>query len=184
MAVAYLCTQSESSTPTVSDYIKLTRVIHTIQWSIHIPLLLGWDETGTLIWSVDASFAVWTCQLQISHRSPTCYALEIGHHCRLVYRRWYCSGNCIMIIVSYYIYMISASSVFVLTSNDGSTFGDPRLIRVWHYCSSVWIVNDMIRKATMIDIITYQRLKSLNLKWRMFLLNNNRNTIIHEVRLW
>ena len=56
VAVAYLCTRVKS--PTMSDYLKLLRVIRYIRATIHLPLLLGWDETGTLTWAVDASFAV------------------------------------------------------------------------------------------------------------------------------
>lgn len=56
VATAYLCTQVKS--PTVSDYSKLARVIKYICAIIHLPLLLGWDETGTLTWAVDAFFAV------------------------------------------------------------------------------------------------------------------------------
>jgi hypothetical protein len=44
--------------PNQSDYRKLTRVIKYLRLTIFIPLLLGWDGTGHLTWSVDASFAV------------------------------------------------------------------------------------------------------------------------------
>jgi hypothetical protein len=55
-AVAYLCTRVKS--PNQSDYRKLTRVIRYLRLTISIPLVLGWDGTGQLRWSVDASFAV------------------------------------------------------------------------------------------------------------------------------
>ena len=55
-AVSYLCTRVKS--PTKSDYGKLRRTIKYIKQSIHLPLLLGWDESGCLTWSVDAAFAV------------------------------------------------------------------------------------------------------------------------------
>jgi hypothetical protein len=56
VAVAYLCTRVKS--PNQSDYRKLTRVIKYLRLTISIPLVLGWDGTGQLRWSVDASFAV------------------------------------------------------------------------------------------------------------------------------
>jgi hypothetical protein len=56
VAVAYLCTRVKS--PNQSDYRKLTRVIKYLRLTIFIPLVLGWDGTGQLTWSVDASFAV------------------------------------------------------------------------------------------------------------------------------
>jgi hypothetical protein len=56
VAVAYLCTRVKS--PNQSDYRKLTRVIKYLRLTISIPLVLGWDGTGQLKWSVDASFAV------------------------------------------------------------------------------------------------------------------------------
>jgi hypothetical protein len=56
VAIAYLCTRVKS--PNQSDYRKLTRVIKYLRLTISIPLVLGWDGTGQLTWSVDASFAV------------------------------------------------------------------------------------------------------------------------------
>jgi hypothetical protein len=56
VAVAYLCTRVKS--PNQSDYRKLTRVIKYLRLTVSIPLILGWDGTGVLTWSVDASFAV------------------------------------------------------------------------------------------------------------------------------
>jgi hypothetical protein len=56
VAVAYLCTRVKA--PTQSDYRKLTRVIKYLRLTISIPLVLGWDGTGQLLWSVDASFAI------------------------------------------------------------------------------------------------------------------------------
>ena len=54
--IAYLCTRVKA--PNECDYDKLRRVIKYIRRTIHLPLLLGWDESGTITWSVDASFAV------------------------------------------------------------------------------------------------------------------------------
>ena len=56
VAVAFLCTRV--SAPTKQDYNKLVTVIKYIRQTIHLPLLIGWDESGVLTWSVDAAFAV------------------------------------------------------------------------------------------------------------------------------
>jgi hypothetical protein len=56
VAVAYLCTRVKS--PNQSDYRKLTWVIKYLRLTISIPLILGWDGSGQLKWSVDASFAI------------------------------------------------------------------------------------------------------------------------------
>jgi hypothetical protein len=56
VAVAYLCTRVKS--PNQSDYRKLTRVNKYLRLTVSIPLILGWDGTGKLTWSVDASFTV------------------------------------------------------------------------------------------------------------------------------
>jgi hypothetical protein len=55
-AVAYLCTRV--ACPDKDDYGKLKKLIEYLRESIHLPLILGWDESGILTWSVDASFAV------------------------------------------------------------------------------------------------------------------------------
>ena len=57
LAVAFLCTRVKQ--PTQSDYLKLTRLVrYIIRSTIHLPLLIGWDKSGVLLWNVDASFAV------------------------------------------------------------------------------------------------------------------------------
>jgi hypothetical protein len=70
-AVAYLCTRVASSDE--DDYKKLKRVIQYIRDTIHLPLVLGWDESGILVWSIDASFAV-----HMDMRSHTGYCLTMG----------------------------------------------------------------------------------------------------------
>ena len=55
--VAYLCTRVQE--PTIDDYEKLTRVIKYLRTIAHLPLVIGWDESRTLLWSIDASFAVY-----------------------------------------------------------------------------------------------------------------------------
>ena len=71
VAVAFLCTRVKA--PTKEDYKKLTWVIRYLQSTIHLPLLIGWDETGVLMWSVDAAFAV-----HKDMRSHTGAALTMG----------------------------------------------------------------------------------------------------------
>ena len=71
VAVAFLCTRMKA--PTEEDYLKLTRVIKYLQQTIHLRLLIGWDESGVLTWSVNASFAV-----HKDMRSHTGAALTMG----------------------------------------------------------------------------------------------------------
>jgi len=71
VAVAFLCTRVKA--PTEEDYKKLTRVIRYLRSIIHLPLLIGWDESGVLTWSVDAAFAV-----HEDMRSHTGAALTMG----------------------------------------------------------------------------------------------------------
>ena len=56
VAVAYLCTRVWE--PAEDDYLKLARVIRYLHTTVHLPLVIGWDDTGELLWSIDASFAV------------------------------------------------------------------------------------------------------------------------------
>lgn len=57
VAVAFLCTRMKA--PNESEYLKLVRVIQYLQATVFIPLVLGWDGSGKLLWwSVDASFVV------------------------------------------------------------------------------------------------------------------------------
>ena len=56
VAVAYMCTRVKA--PTVSDCHKLGRTIKYLRGTIYMPLVLGWDGSGVLTWSVDASFAI------------------------------------------------------------------------------------------------------------------------------
>jgi hypothetical protein len=69
--VAYLCTRV--ACPDKDDYGKLKKLIEYLRKSIYLPLILGWDESGVLTWSVDASFAVHT-----DMRIHTGMALTLG----------------------------------------------------------------------------------------------------------
>lgn len=71
MAVAILCTQVRA--PTEQDYKKLIRVIRYLQNTINLPLLIRWDETGVLTWSIDVAFMVHEVM-----QSHTGAALTIG----------------------------------------------------------------------------------------------------------
>ena len=46
--------------PTEQDYKykKLRRVISYLKETVHLPLVIGADDSGTLTWNIDASFAV------------------------------------------------------------------------------------------------------------------------------
>jgi hypothetical protein len=69
--VAFLCTRV--ACPDKDDYGKLKKLIEYIRETIYLPLILGWDESGILTWSVDASFAV-----HMDMRSHTGMALTLG----------------------------------------------------------------------------------------------------------
>jgi hypothetical protein len=56
VAVAYMCTWVKA--PTILDYHKLGNTIKYLHGTISMPLLLGWDGTGLLTWSVDALFVI------------------------------------------------------------------------------------------------------------------------------
>ena len=71
MAVAYLYTRVRE--PTKDDYLKKARVIRYLCATVHLPLVIGWDDSGTLLWSIDASFAI-----QNDMRSHTGTILTFG----------------------------------------------------------------------------------------------------------
>jgi hypothetical protein len=71
VAVAYMCTRVKA--PLVSDYHKLVRTIKYLWGTIVMPLVLGWDGSGVLTWSVDASFAIHN-----DMRSHTSAVLSLG----------------------------------------------------------------------------------------------------------
>ena len=72
MCVAFLCTRVKS--PTEQDYKKLGRVISDLKNTIHLPLVIGADDNGTLTWNIDASFAV-----HPDRKSHTGACLTLGH---------------------------------------------------------------------------------------------------------
>ena len=72
VAIAFLCTRVKQ--PTEEDYAKLGKVITYVRDSIHIPLILGADGSGTMTWNIDVSYAVHPdCK---SHTGAAC---SLGH---------------------------------------------------------------------------------------------------------
>ena len=47
VAVAYLCTRVRE--PTEDDYMKLTKVIKYLPATVYLPLVIGWDDSSTLL---------------------------------------------------------------------------------------------------------------------------------------
>ena len=56
VVVAYLCTRVLE--PTKDNYLKLARFIRYLHATVYLPLTIRWDDSGTLLWSIDASFVV------------------------------------------------------------------------------------------------------------------------------
>ena len=56
VCVAFLCTRVKD--PHEDDYKKLRQVIKYVQETIHLPLVIGADGSGNLVWNIDAAFAV------------------------------------------------------------------------------------------------------------------------------
>ena len=72
VCVAFLCTRVKS--PTDQDSKKLGRAISYLKETVHLPLVLGTDNSGTLTWNINASFAVLPyC------KSHTGACLTLGH---------------------------------------------------------------------------------------------------------
>ena len=71
VAVAFLCKRVKC--PTVSNWKKVGRLVRYVRATIHLPLIVGLDGLGNLVWSIDASFAVHT-----DIKSHTWYCLSLG----------------------------------------------------------------------------------------------------------
>ena len=56
VAVAFLCTRVKN--PNDEDYEKLDQLIRYVRETIYVPLILGADDYRTLVWNLDASYAV------------------------------------------------------------------------------------------------------------------------------
>ena len=72
MCVAFLCTRVKS--PNEQDYKKLGKVISYLKETVHLPLVIGANNNGTLTWNIDASFAV-----HPDCKSHTGAYLTLGH---------------------------------------------------------------------------------------------------------
>ena len=72
VAIALLCTRVEK--PTEEDNDKLGKVITYVRDSIHLPLILGSDGSGTMVWNINASYAV-----HPDYKSHTGAACTLGH---------------------------------------------------------------------------------------------------------
>ena len=71
LAVSFLCTRVKYAD--VDDMRKLKRCVKYIQETIYIPLILGWNKSGDMVWSIDASFAV-----HMDMKSHTGSTLSLG----------------------------------------------------------------------------------------------------------
>ena len=56
VAVAYMCTRVRELT--VDTYVKLSRVIQYLRATVHLLLVIRWNESRALLWSIGTSFAV------------------------------------------------------------------------------------------------------------------------------
>ena len=56
VCVVFLCTRVKS--PNKQDYKKLGRVISYLKETVHLPLVIEANNSGSLTWNIDASFAV------------------------------------------------------------------------------------------------------------------------------
>ena len=59
---------------TEQDYKKLGRVASYLKEAVHLPLVIGADDSGTLTWNIDESFAV-----HLDYKSHTGTYLTLGH---------------------------------------------------------------------------------------------------------
>ena len=72
VCVAFLCTRVKALTE--QDYKKLGKVISYLKETVHLPLVVGADDSGRLTWNIDASFAV-----HPDCKSHTGACLTLGH---------------------------------------------------------------------------------------------------------
>ena len=72
VCVAFLCTRVKS--PTEEDYEKLGCVITYLKNTIYLPLIIEADDSGSMTWNIDASFAV-----HLDCERHTGASLTLGH---------------------------------------------------------------------------------------------------------
>lgn len=70
--VALICIRVRN--PTEENYKKISSIDQICRRTIHIPLILGNDDSETLLWNVDASYAV-----HPDMKSHTSVSLSLGH---------------------------------------------------------------------------------------------------------
>ena len=71
VVVSFLCKRVKA--PNVGNWKKFRRVVRYVRATIHLPLIIGSDGTGNMIWSIDASFDV-----HMDMKSHTGYCLTLG----------------------------------------------------------------------------------------------------------
>jgi hypothetical protein len=123
--------------PTQSDYRKLTRVIKYLQLTISIPLVLGWDGTGQLLWSVDASFAI-----HKDMRSHTGAVLTLGQ------------GALMSMSIKQKINTKSSTKVELVGVDDAMNFVEWIQLFVEQQIKS--IIDDSVLKKIGLDIVIQQ----------------------------
>ena len=72
VCVAFLCTRVKA--PAEQDYKKLGKVISYLKETVHLPLVVGTDDSGRLTWNIDASFTV-----RLDYKSHTGACLTLGY---------------------------------------------------------------------------------------------------------
>ena len=71
VAVAFLCNGVKC--PNIVDWKKLSSLVWYVRATIYLPLIVGSDGTGNIVWSIYASFAVHT-----DMKSHTGYCVTLG----------------------------------------------------------------------------------------------------------
>ena len=71
VVVVFLCKQVKC--PNTGDWKKLGRLVCYVRDTIHLPLIIGLDGSGNIVWSINASFAV-----HMDMKSHTRYCLTLG----------------------------------------------------------------------------------------------------------
>ena len=71
VAVTFLCKRVKC--PNIGGWKKLGRLVRYVKATIHLPLIIGLDGSGNMVWSIDASFAV-----HMDMKSHTGYCLTLG----------------------------------------------------------------------------------------------------------
>ena len=103
MCVAFLCTRVKS--PNKQDYKKLGKVISYLKETVHLPLVIGANNSGTLTWNIYASFA-----MHPDCKSHTGTCLTLGH------------GNVLSISVKQKINTKSSTKAELAEVDDTMTF--------------------------------------------------------------